>query len=95
MTEPDANLKPLAVKMRKAKHLLDMGKDKLTDLIKDGKLDSFVDEDGCRKITMESIERHVAKQVAAQPAPLRTDEMRALRLRGRRRSRATAGEPAA
>ena|SRR6516165_9855957 len=56
--------KPLVVGMAKAKVLLDCSNDQLYDLIKAGELDSYV-EATRRKITTASIERLIAKRLAA------------------------------
>jgi len=76
--------KPLVVGMAKAKVLLDCSNDQLYDLIKAGELDSYV-EATRRKITTASIERLIAKRLAAngsefqrcsQRPPLPTPETR-------------------
>jgi hypothetical protein len=50
--------------MAKAEFLLDCGHDQIYDLIRAGELDSYV-ESNRRKITMASIERLIAKRLAA------------------------------
>ena len=54
----------LLVRPRRACHLLDCGTTHLYELIDDGELESFLDGRS-RKITVESIQRYIAKRLAA------------------------------
>jgi len=59
-----SNDKPLVVSMAKAGFLLDCGHDQIYDLIRARELESYL-EGHRRKITMGSIERLIAKRLAA------------------------------
>jgi hypothetical protein len=54
----------LLVRPRRACHLLDCGTTRLYELIDGGELESFLDGRS-RKITVESIQRYIAKRLAA------------------------------
>ena len=54
----------LLVRPRRACHLLDCGTTHLYELIDDGELESFLDGRS-RKITVELIQRYIAKRLAA------------------------------
>jgi hypothetical protein len=53
----------LVVNPRRAMHMLDCGRTRLYDLIGNGELDSYLDG-RARKITVESIHRHIERRLA-------------------------------
>jgi excisionase family DNA binding protein len=56
----------LAVSPRVASRLLSLGNTRIYQLIHDGQLDSYVDGQRARRITMASIKRYIARQLRAQ-----------------------------
>jgi excisionase family DNA binding protein len=74
---------PLVVKPRKACMLLDCGLTHVYKLIADGDLESFLDGRS-RKITVESIRKHIRRRaaLAAAPAEKRVEILGTVLLRG-------------
>jgi excisionase family DNA binding protein len=60
------NPQPLAVSPRVASRLLSLGNTRLYQLIRNGELDSYIDGERARRITMSSIKRYVSRQLRAQ-----------------------------
>jgi excisionase family DNA binding protein len=58
-----SDVRPLIVKPKQARRMLNCGNTRLYDLIASGELDSFLDGRS-RKITVESIDRYVARRLA-------------------------------
>lgn len=61
---PTANERALVTDVSGAAEMLDKSRDKVYDLIRAGKLESYLDG-RCRRITIVSIREYVAKMVAA------------------------------
>jgi hypothetical protein len=65
----------LVVSPRRARHMLDCGNTRLYELLKNKELDSYLDGRS-RKITVDSIRRYIAQQLAAVGAACATPEPR-------------------
>jgi excisionase family DNA binding protein len=68
MTTKSTNSDPLVVKPREACRLLACGRTHLYGLLAAKELDAFLDG-SARKITVESIHRYIARQLATAGAP--------------------------
>jgi excisionase family DNA binding protein len=64
--KPRVMPEPLAVTVPVTCHLLSLSLDRVYDLIRNGELDSYLDGDRRRRITMRSIKAHPARQLRAQ-----------------------------
>ena len=63
---PSEKTQPLVVSPRAAARLLSLGNTRLYELIRDGQLDSYIDGERARRITMASIKRYVARRLHEQ-----------------------------
>jgi hypothetical protein len=63
---PIAMPQPLAVSPRVASRLLSLGNTRLYQLIRNGDLDSYIDGQRARRITMASIKRYIKRRLRAQ-----------------------------
>jgi excisionase family DNA binding protein len=79
----DETLKPLVTGMAGACTLLDCGVDHLYDLIHKGEIDSYL-EGTRRKVTIDSIERLIARRLAAKGAKLDRSQILEKRLAAKR-----------
>ena len=81
-----ANIDPLVVTPRVACRLLSLGNTRVYELIGNGELDSYVDGQRARRITMASIRRYIARHL---PAPAASTELKPAPKRARGRPRKT------
>ncbi len=65
-TSRNGDMGPLVVKPRDARRMLACSQKKLYELLANGELESFLDGRS-RKITVDSIQRRIARLVAAGP----------------------------
>ena len=63
---PAAMPQPLAVSPRVASRLLSLGNTRLYQLIRDGEIDSYVDGERARRVTMASIKNYIKRRLREQ-----------------------------
>jgi excisionase family DNA binding protein len=84
---PIANTDPLVVTPRVACRLLSLGNTRIYELIRNGELDSYIDGQRARRITVASIRRYIARHL---PADVASTEHTPVPKRARGRPRKTA-----